>query len=68
MLCTPAVRNCVRENRIFEIPNIIATNRAMGMQTLDDSIKQLYVNGYISRDDAVSQAAYPEKLDRALVA
>src|SRR5215208_5917370 len=25
MLCTPAVRNCIRENRIFEIPNIIET-------------------------------------------
>ncbi len=68
MLCTPAVRNCIRENRIFEIPNIIATSRALGMQTLDDSIKQMYVNGYISRDDAISQAAHPEKLDRALVA
>jgi twitching motility protein PilT len=68
MLCTPAVRNCVRENRIFEIPNIIATSRALGMQTLDDSIKQLYVNGYISREDAVAQATHPEKLDRALVA
>jgi twitching motility protein PilT len=68
MLCTPAVRNCIRENRIFEIPNIIATSRALGMQTLDDSIKQLYVNGYISREDAISQAAHPEKLDRALVA
>ncbi len=30
--------------------------------------KQLYVNGYISREDAVSQAAHPEKLERALVA
>jgi twitching motility protein PilT len=68
MLCTPAVRNCIRENRIFEIPNVIATNRALGMQSLDDSIKQLYVNGYISREDAVSQAAHPEKLERALVA
>jgi twitching motility protein PilT len=68
MLCTPAVRNCIRENRIFEIPNIIATSRQLGMQTLDDSIKQLYVNGYISREDAVAQAAHPEKLDRALVA
>ncbi|MGH7180050.1 MAG: type IV pilus twitching motility protein PilT [Tepidisphaeraceae bacterium] len=68
MLCTPAVRNCVRENRIFEIPNIIATSRALGMQTLDDSIKQLFVNGYISREDAIAQAAHPEKLDRALVA
>jgi twitching motility protein PilT len=68
MLCTPAVRNCIRENRIFEIPNIIATSRALGMQTLDDSIKQLAVNGYVSRDDAIAQAAHPEKLERALAA
>ena len=68
MLCTPAVRNCIRENRIFEIPNVIATSRALGMQSLDDSIKQLYVNGYVSREDAVAQAAHPEKLERALVA
>ena len=68
MLCTPAVRNCIRENRIFEIPNVIETSRALGMQTLDSSIKQLYVNGYISKEDAVAQAAHPEKLERALVA
>ena len=68
MLCTPAVRNCIRENRIFEIPNVIETSRALGMQTLDSSIKQLFVNGYISRDDAISQAAHPEKLERALAA
>lgn len=68
MLCTPAVRNCIRENRIFEIPNIIETSRAIGMQTLDSSIKQLYVNGYIHREDAIAQAAHPEKLDRALAA
>ncbi len=68
MLCTPAVRNCIRENRIFEIPNIIETSRALGMQTLDNSIRQLYVNGYISREDALAQAAHPEKLERALVA
>jgi twitching motility protein PilT len=68
MLCTPAVRNCIRENRIFEIPNLIATSRALGMQSLDDSIKQMFINGYISREDAVAQAAHPEKLERALAA
>jgi len=68
MLCTPAVRNCIRENRIFEIPNAIETSRALGMQTLDHSIKQLFVNGYISKEDAVAMAAHPEKLERALVA
>lgn len=68
MLCTPAVRNCIRENRIYEIPNIIATSRALGMQSLDDSIMQLYANGHISREDAISQAAHPEKIERALAA
>jgi twitching motility protein PilT len=68
MLCTPAVRNCIRENRIFEIANAIETSRALGMQTLDNSIKQLFVNGYISKEDAVAQAAYPEKLERTLAA
>src|SRR3954452_1464830 len=68
MLCTPAVRNCIRENRIFEIPNIIATSRALGMQSLDDSIRQLFVNGYVSKEDAIAQAAHPEKLERSLAA
>ena len=68
MICTPAVRNCIRENRIHEIPNIIATNRALGMCTLDDSIKALYFNGCITRDQALARAATPESLDRALSA
>ncbi len=68
MLCTPAVRNCIRENRIFEIPNIIETSRAIGMQTLDSSIRQLALNGHIAREDAIAMAAYPEKLERSLAA
>jgi len=68
MLCTPAVRNCIRENRIYEIPNVIETSRGLGMQTLDTSIGQLYFNGQISREDALAHAANPEKLDRALCA
>ena len=28
LVSTPAVRNCIRENRIFEIPNVIETNRS----------------------------------------
>ncbi len=68
MLCNPAVRNCIRENRIFEIPNVIETSRSMGMQTLDTSITQLYFNGQISREDALAHAAFPDKLNHALCA
>jgi twitching motility protein PilT len=68
MLCTPAVRNIIREARTFEIPNVIDTNRHMGMVSLDNSIAELYFNGLISREDAIAQAAYPDKLERQLAA
>ncbi|MBL0926868.1 MAG: PilT/PilU family type 4a pilus ATPase [Phycisphaerales bacterium] len=68
LLCTPAVRNIIREARTFEIANVIETNRALGMRSLDASIAELYFNGMIDRDDAIASAAYPEKLERQLAA
>ncbi|QOI99008.1 MAG: type IV pilus twitching motility protein PilT [Phycisphaeraceae bacterium] len=68
LLCTPAVRNLIREARTFEIPNVIETSRAIGMSSLDSSIAELYFNGMISREDAIAQAAYPDKLERQLAA
>jgi len=68
LVSTPAVRNCIRENRIFEIPNIIETNRVLGMALFDESLKRLYFNGKISRQDALTYARQPEQLERALTA
>ncbi len=68
LLCTPAVRNLIRECRTFEIPNVIDTNRHLGMISLDNAIAELYFNGMISREDAVAQAAFPDKLERQLAA
>jgi twitching motility protein PilT len=68
LLCTPAVRNLIRENRTFEIPNVIETNRMLGMCSLDSSIAELYFNGYISREDAIAQSSFPDKLEKQLAA
>ena len=68
LVSTPAVRTCIRENRIFEIPNIIETNRAVGMELFDESLKRLYFNGRISRNDVLIHARHPEQLERALSA
>jgi twitching motility protein PilT len=68
LLCTPAVRNLIRENKIFEIPNVIETSRAIGMCSLDASIAELYFNGTISKEDAIAKAVFPDKLERQLVA
>ncbi len=68
MLATPAVRNLIRESRTFEIPNVIETNRQLGMQTLDNAIAALYFNGMISREDAIAKAVHPEKIQRMIAA
>ena len=68
LLCTPAVRNIIREARTFEIPNVIETNRQLGMLSLDNAITELYFNGFISREDAIAQSVNPEKIERMIAA
>ena len=67
LLCTSAVRNCIRENRIYEIPNIIETSRRLGMQNLDNSIADMYFQGYIDREEAVMRSSNPAKMEKTLV-
>ncbi|MCH2142656.1 MAG: type IV pilus twitching motility protein PilT [Phycisphaerales bacterium] len=68
LLCTPAVRNLIRENRTFEIPNVIETSQRLGMTTLDASIASLYYNGMISHADAVTRSSNPAAMERAIAA
>ncbi len=66
LLCTSAVRNCIRENRIYEIPNIIETSRRVGMQNMDSSIADMYFKGYIDREDAIIRSNNPGKMEKTL--
>jgi twitching motility protein PilT len=67
LLCNSAVRNCIRENRIFEIPNIIETSRKIGMQNMDSSIAEMYFKGYLDRERAIGWSSNPAKMDKLLV-
>ncbi len=68
LLCTSATRNCIRENRIYEIPNIIETSRRLGMQSMDNSIAEMYFKGFIDRDEAIVRSGNPGKMEKTLVA
>jgi twitching motility protein PilT len=68
LLCTSATRNCIRENRIYEIPNIIETSRRLGMQSMDNSIAEMYFKGFIDRDEAIVRSSNPGKMEKTLVA
>jgi len=66
LLCTSAVRNCIRENRIYEIPNIIETSRRLSMQNMDISIVDMYFAGYIDKEEAITRSTNPGKMDKVL--
>jgi twitching motility protein PilT len=56
LICTPAVRNLIRENKTYQIPSMIQTGKKYGMQLLDDAIMELVEKRIITPDDAYAKA------------
>ncbi len=56
LLCTPAVRNLIREGKIHQITSLIQTGSKFGMQTMDKHIQELFEQGIISREVVLEYA------------
>jgi twitching motility protein PilT len=52
MFVTPAVGNLIREEKTFQLPSIIQTNRQEGMQLMDQSLLDLVQIGKVAVDAA----------------
>jgi twitching motility protein PilT len=48
MVCTPAVRNMIREDKSFQLDNVLQTSRQLGMQTMQSSLQDLRLRGLIA--------------------
>lgn len=62
MLGTPAIRNLIREDKIAQIYSAIQTGASFGMQTLDQSLKQLVAKNLVTREVAREKARQPETI------
>jgi twitching motility protein PilT len=51
MLGSPAVKNLIREGKVYQLPNIIRTSNQDGMQTMDQALLNLYFKGTISGEN-----------------
>jgi len=56
LICTPAVRNLIRENKTFQINSAIQTGKKYGMQLLDDHIMDMLQKKQIYPEDAYQKA------------
>ena len=61
-----AIRNLIRDSKNHQIDNAIATGRAEGMISMDQSILELYNAGYITQETALSYADNPDQLRRRM--
>ena len=66
LLCNAATRNCIRDSRLHEIPNIIETSRQIGMQSLDKSILDVFYKGMIYKRDAIGKCANQTQMQKLL--
>ncbi len=61
-----AIRSMIRENKNYQIDNVIATGAKEGMISMDQSILALYRAGKISKDVALEYADRPEQMQRTM--
>lgn len=60
MVVTPAIKNAIREQKVYQIDNIIQTSAELGMNTLEKSLVGLVREGVISPEVAQNYANRPE--------
>ena len=63
LIATVGARNIIRNAKTEQLNSLLQTNYDMGMMTMDKILKNLYQQGLISYDDAMSRSKFPETFD-----
>lgn len=66
LIATPAIRNLIRDQKTYELPNILQLNRNRGMQTLDDALVKLVKSRMVSEEEAMMQSSNPKEFKKSL--
>lgn len=67
MRLTPAIRNMIRENKVYQIEGIIASSTQQQMRSMDQSLFDLYRQRKITRETALKYSTNAEMLKRKLL-
>lgn len=66
MIVNNAIRNMIREEKVYQMDNVIYAGASQSMQTMDSDILRLYQAKRISRENALLYATTPDTLARKL--
>jgi twitching motility protein PilT len=66
LICTPAVRNLIREGKVHQIYSIMQAGGRFGMQTMDQALANLVKEGKVTQQLAYERSHDPEELNRLI--
>ena len=66
MICTPAIRAVIRDEKIHQIYSLMQAGKKHGMQTMNDALQSLYIKGDVTLEEALKHSSDPNELLRAV--
>ncbi len=63
MIANSAIRNLIREAKAHQMNSIIQTQTGIGMQTMDQALRDLVMAGSVTYEDAMSRAHNPAEFE-----
>lgn len=66
MVCTPAIRATIRDDKIHQIYGLMQAGHKYGMQTMNQGLYKAYVNRQISLDEAMRRSSDPIELEQMI--
>ena len=64
LVCTPAIRALIREDKIHQIYSMMQSGKKWGMQTMNDALYQLYMGREVAWEEVVRASTDPIELAR----
>jgi twitching motility protein PilT len=66
MVCTPAVRALIRDDKIHQIYSMIQAGQKFGMKTMNQSLAELYLSKKITLTDALGRSSNIQELNEMI--
>ena len=64
LVCTPAIRALIRDDKIHQIYSMMQSGKKYGMQTMNDALYLLYQSREVAWEDCVRASTDPVELAR----
>jgi len=66
MMCTPAIRAVIRDEKVHQIYSLMQAGKKHGMQTMNNALESLYLQGEVTLEEALKRSGDPNELLKAV--